>query len=293
VNATEKFNDQLGAGSHQVTLYVIDDQDESSSASATVVVSVTGQSVEVAPVHFDGIQTTASDLEWTYDGVDYTWHVEVPSDVAQGYNLLEWDRQVNADVSKFYSGDVNTQNDMTSTVSSDEKSLILADAATNNGDLTSWVTDAGNAPWLADVAANIGSSAKTAGLDTFHEAEFVQNAVGDIPYQLTAFPELPAQTLIDGGSRRDKSILLAGLLNDLGYQTALLYFPGTSGARGHIAVGVAFTDSQVPDQTTGYYSYNGNNYYFAETNGSNLQLGAASTEMPAYVYSIAATVPNP
>jgi hypothetical protein len=287
VNATERFSYQLATGSHQVTLYAIDDQDEVSSAGAIVVVSVAGQSVEVAPIHFDGIQTTASDLEWTYDGVDYKWNVEVPSDVAQGYNLLQWDRQVNADASKFYSSDATTQNEMTSTMATDEKALILADAATNNGDLTSWVYDAGNAPWVSDLAAALNGTAKTTGYDYFHEAEFVQSFVGNaIPFKMTAFPELPAQTLIDGGSRKDKSILLASLLNDLGYKVALLYFSGTSGEQGHMAVGVVFSDSQVPNESLSCYAYNGNNYYFAETNGSNLQLGAVSTEMPTYIYDV-------
>ncbi len=287
VNATERFSYQLAAGSHQVTLYAIDDQDEVSSAGAIVVVSVAGQSVEVAPIHFDGIQTTASDLEWTYDGVDYKWNVEVPSDVAQGYNLLQWDRQVNADASNFYSSDATTQNEMTSTMATDEKTLILADAATNNGDLTSWVYDASNAPWVSDLAAALNGTAKATGYDYFHEAEFVQSFVGNaIPFKMTAFPELPAQTLIDGGSRKDKSILLASLLNDLGYKVALLYFSGTSGEQGHMAVGVVFSDSQVPNESLSCYAYNGNNYYFAETNGSNLQLGAVSTEMPAYIYDV-------
>jgi hypothetical protein len=115
----------------------------------------------------------------------------------------------------------------------------------------------------------------------------VQSFVGNaIPYKLTAFPELPAQTLIDGGSRRDKSILLAGLLNSLGYKAALLYFSGTSGEQGHMAVGVVFSDSQVPSESLSYYLYKGNKYYFAETKGSNLQLGAASTEIPAYIYDV-------
>ena len=289
VNATEKFSYQLEPGSHQVALYVVDDQDNVSSASATVVVSVAGQSVELAPIHWDGIQTTARNLEWTYNGVDYQWHVEAPSDVAQGYNLLQWDRQVNADVSKFYSSDANTQNEITNAVSADEKTLILADAATNNGDLTSWVNDAGNAPWVSDLAAALNGTAKTAGFDYFHEAEFVQSFVGSaVPYRVTAFPELPAQTLIDGGSRRDKSILLASLLNSLGYQAALLYFSGTPGEQGHMAVGAVFSDSQVPSGSLSYYSYNSNKYYFAETDGPNLQLGAASLEEPTYIYDVPA-----
>ncbi len=286
VNATEQFSYQLAVGSHQVTLYVIDDQDQTSAASATVVVSVAGQSIEVTPVHWDGIQTTGRDLEWMYNGVDYQWHVEVPSDVAQGYNLLQWDRQVNADLGKFYSSDADIQNEMINSVATEEKTLILADAATNNGDLTDWVNDAANAPWIGDLAAELDATAKAAGYDYFHEAEFVQSFVGSIPGQATAFPELPAQTLIDNGNRTDKSILLAGLLKSLGYKTALLYFSGTSGEQGHMAVGVVFSDSQVPNNSLGCYAYNGNKYYYAETSGSILQLGAASTETPAYIYDV-------
>ena len=85
---------------------------------------------------------------------------------------------------------------------------------------------------------------------------------------------------------RDKSILLAGLLKSLGYKTALLYFSGASGSQGHIAVGVVFSDSQVPNENLSYYLYNSNKYYFAETYGSNLQLGVASEEQPVYIYDV-------
>jgi hypothetical protein len=287
VNATKSFSYQLGAGSHQVTLYATDSQDETSSTSATVVVSVAGNSTEVAPVNFKGVQTTDRDLRWAYDGVDYQWHVEAPSDVAQGYNLLQWDRQVNEDTSNFYNSDAITQNDMTapSSMTAEEKTLILADAASNNGDLTPWVNDQSNALWVSDLAVALGATAKNVGYDYFHEAEFVQAFVGNaIPYNLTAFPELPAQTLIDGGSRRDKSILLAGLLKSLGYQVSLLYFSGTSETQGHTAVGVVFSDSQVPNKSLSYYLYNNNKYYFAETGGANLELGAPSTEIPSFIF---------
>jgi hypothetical protein len=250
------------------------------------VVSIAGQSTEVAPVHWDNIQIASRDLEWTYDGVDYTWHVEVPDDVSQGCNLLQWDRQVNADTGKFYGGSSATQSEIGNTVTTEENALILADASTNNGNLTSWVDDATNAPWVADLATSLGATAKTAGYDSYQEAAFVQSAVGAIPYQLTSFPELPAQTLIDGGSRMDKSILLAGLLKNLGYQAALLYFSGTAGTEGHMAVGVVFSSNQVPNEGLNCYAYNGNNYYFAETSGSNLQLGASGTETPDYVYPV-------
>ena len=285
VNATDQFSYQLAAGSHQVTLYAIDNQGQTSSASATVVVSVTGSSTEVAPVHFSGIQTADRDLQWTYNGVSYKWHVEVPDDAAQGYNLLQWDRQVNKDLSMFYSSDTNAQNGLLNTVTADENALILADATTNNGDLTAWVNDASNAPWVGDLAGKLGATAKTVGYDNFHEAEFVQSFVGNaIPFKQTAFPELAAQTLIDNGSRTDKSILLAGLLNSLGYKVALLYFSGTSGGQGHMAVGVVLNDNQVPDNRTGFYAYNGSKYYRAETDGS--QLGAAGKETPAYIYAV-------
>jgi hypothetical protein len=128
----------------------------------------------------------------------------------------------------------------------------------------------------------------SAGYNYFHEAEFILSFIGSaIPYNITAYPELPAQTLIDTGDCKDKSILYASILKSLGYKVALLNFKDVSGTAGHEAVGVVFDDSQVPQGRALYYfQHNGSKYYFAETTASGWTIGAASVSEPANLYDV-------
>jgi hypothetical protein len=73
---------------------------------------------------------------------------------------------------------------------------------------------------------------------------------------LDSRPKYPVETLLDrGGDSEDTSILAAALLNDLGYDSIILGFPG------HMAVGVKGTG----DLAGRYYPYNGADYYYLET----------------------------
>jgi hypothetical protein len=81
--------------------------------------------------------------------------------------------------------------------------------------------------------------------------ESLQNTPG-----LDDRPKYPVETLLDrGGDSEDTSILAAALLNDLGYDSVILGFPG------HTAVGVKGTG----DLAGRYYNYRGADYYYLET----------------------------
>ena len=105
---------------------------------------------------------------------------------------------------------------------------------------------------------------------------------------MTDVPELPGQTIIDTGDCKDKSVLLAAILESLSYKVVLLEFaPGPGETAGHMAVGVAIDDSQVPQGATlSYFRYSGLKYYFAETTAPGWTLGAASEKEPAQVYDV-------
>lgn len=73
------------------------------------------------------------------------------------------------------------------------------------------------------------------------------------------FPKYPLETIFDGtGDCEDTAILLAALLNDLGFDTGLLYVPDP----GHLAVAV-----RVPDDYTdgAYYDFNNRRYVYIES----------------------------
>ncbi len=81
------------------------------------------------------------------------------------------------------------------------------------------------------------------------------------------YPRYPAETLYDdegGGDCEDKAILTASLLNNLGYETALLRFPD------HMAVGVKLEPSAVSGD---YYI---EDYDFLETTSPGYKCGQIS-----------------
>lgn len=94
------------------------------------------------------------------------------------------------------------------------------------------------------------------------------------------FPKYPLETLYDqNGDCEDTSILLAGLLSELGYGTVLLEYPE------HMAVGVKGSE----DVSGSYFTYEGNRYYYIETTGENWKIGEIPEdyqEQSATIYKI-------
>jgi len=115
-------------------------------------------------------------------------------------------------------------------------------------------------------------------------AAFVRSLPGT-PAEVTAgyddYPRYPLETLVDGGGdSEDTSLLTAALLNELGYGTVLLRFPG------HMAVGVEGADT-LPGT---YFEYNGSRYYYLETTGIGGDLGEIPDEyadLPAEIFPLA------
>ncbi len=241
-----------------------------------------GSIITVPPLQYDSsVPTNDMEFMWQYRDESFDWHVQIPQ------SLLDWDRQVNKLVSDYYSGQYS-QSDLFSTMPANVRQLALADSEQESGDLAPWVEDDDNNQWAGVLADHLAACARSQGFDYWQTAEFIQSFVGGaIPYQLTDVPELPAQTVVDSGDCKDKSILLAAILKNLSYQVTLLEFDPDPGETGHMAVGVAFDDSQIPgDQNLSYYSQQGLKYYFAETTSPNWALGKASVKQPARVYDV-------
>jgi len=228
-------------------------------------------------------QTTAKDFTWQYQGRTFAWHVEIPSD------LLDWDRQVNQLTEEYYN-DQSSQGTLLESEPGEIKNLVLADSVQEGGNLAPWVNEQENSQWGGYLADRLARCAVSNGFDYFHTAEFIQSFVGGaIPYQATDVPELIGQTMIDSGDCKDKSVLLAAILKSLSYQVVLLEFAPSSGeTAGHMAVGVAMNDSQIPQGGTplSYFPYNGLKYYFAETTAPGWTLGQASEKEQAQVYDV-------
>ncbi|MDX2002692.1 MAG: hypothetical protein SFW35_09670 [Chitinophagales bacterium] len=88
--------------------------------------------------------------------------------------------------------------------------------------------------------------------------KYVKDANDKIEYA-----KYPVETLVDlGGDCEDSAILLAALLDEMGYATILISPPG------HMAVGIACADCQGS-----YIDYKGRKYYYTETTSTGWKIG--------------------
>ena len=100
------------------------------------------------------------------------------------------------------------------------------------------------------------------------------------------YPRYPVETLVDnGGDCEDTSILLAAIIKDMGYGVVLLRFSATTGASGHLAVGVKGSEGVYGN----YWNYQDSKYYYIETTGNGWEIGELPEEYEntsAYIYGM-------
>lgn len=127
--------------------------------------------------------------------------------------------------------------------------------------------------------------------ESFKESEkvnFVIAFVQSLPYteddvttDWNEYPRYPIETLFDrGGDCEDTSILVAALLDRLGYDVCLLILDNEN----HCAVGVA-----IEGVYGTYYEHEGEQYFYLETTGEGWEIGDIPpnfTDTRAYIYPI-------
>ena len=155
-----------------------------------------------------------------------------------------------------------------------EYSNYLQDA--NNKALCKRIADA----FIENATANGGTKADAA----YEAIHFVQKAI-TYAYdynengQRVEYPKYPIETLYEGkGDCEDTTILLAGILSEMGYGVVILEYSD------HVAVGVYSSNA-----TGSYYTHNGRNYYYLETTGENWGIGEVPDQyknVSAYVHEI-------
>lgn len=125
-------------------------------------------------------------------------------------------------------------------------------------------------PTIEDLASGLNRFSLQAGFDYYGAVNFVLAFVQNMPYTeddvttgADEFPRYPIETLVDGGGDcEDTSFLVAGILREMGYDTALIVLPG------HMAVGV-----QGWDYLGSYYLKDDTKYYYCETTGVGWRMG--------------------
>lgn len=152
-------------------------------------------------------------------------------------------------------------------------------------DYSVYVTHPLDDPYINRLAEKLSEAAQNQGFDSLHTVEFAASFVQSLPYtsdsvttSFDEYPRYPIETLFDnGGDCEDTSILLASILDKMGYGVVLIDLPN------HIAVGVKGTEGI----SGSYYNYEGNRYYYVETTGENWSFGEMPEEYKnssAYIY---------
>ena len=185
---------------------------------------------------------------WDYDGKQWTWELPIPDGLYHYYT--EMPRSLATNYSVYVTHPLDDEY-------IGQLAVAIKDAADKNR----------------------YSQYKTIGL----AAAFVQNLPYNSDSETTPYdeyPRYPIETLVDrGGDCEDTSILLASILDTMGYSVVLLNPPH------HWAVGVLRAE-YVHGR---YYPYKGGNYYYLETTNPGWKIGVLPQNyrfVPAHVYGI-------
>jgi len=149
-------------------------------------------------------------------------------------------------------------------------------------------TDPGDDTYINDMIQGLNDLALEQHLNEAQKLNFVITFVQSMPYTVDnvttladEYPRYPIETLFDrGGDCEDTSILVAALLEAMGYDVALLHLENAQ----HMAVGVS-----IPGTYGQYYEYGGKQYFYLETTGEGWQIGIVPpsiTDIYAYVYPL-------
>lgn len=93
------------------------------------------------------------------------------------------------------------------------------------------------------------------------------------PHHEVEYPRYPIETLYDStGDCECKTFLASSLLTVLGYQTALLFYPG------HVALGIEF-DSTYDIPSENCINYNGHRFYYYETTNVGWSFGVIPADI--------------
>ncbi len=146
--------------------------------------------------------------------------------------------------------------------------------------------------YVRHLVEEIEKAAHDEGFDALETVEFATAFVQSLPYTADSvttpydeYPRYPVETLVDnGGDCEDTSILLASLLDTMGYSVILILYPGS-----HAAVGVLGGEGLHGT----YFQYDGGNYFYVETTDTGWRLGDIPAELQGVTAHIYDMTPTP
>lgn len=143
-------------------------------------------------------------------------------------------------------------------------------------------------PYVDEMFQKMNQVALSEGFTEAKKINFVIAFVQSLPYTVdevtspwNEYPRYPMETLFDrGGDCEDTSILVAALLDRMGYDVALLFLYNEN----HCAVGVSIEGSHGS-----YYPFDDKKYFYLETTGEGWSIGEIPpdfTETIARIYPL-------
>ncbi len=160
-----------------------------------------------------------------------------------------------------------------------------------------YITHPSDDDYIKSLTDEIENIARQEQLSELEKVEFVIAFVQHLPYTTDSvttpydeYPRYPVETLVDdGGDCEDTSILLAALLNEMGYGVVLVAFPETPDTDGHMGIGVL--DGEGIYGT--YFNVDGQKYFYVETTNTGWGIGNIPEQYEGVGVNVYEMVPTP
>lgn len=154
-----------------------------------------------------------------------------------------------------------------------------------------YVTHPEDDSYLDMLVQKIEEAAVEKGFSEWETINLAVSFVQSLPYTTDSvttsydeYPRYPIETLVDnGGDCEDTSILMAALLDAMGYGVVLFALPSPDPE--HVAVGLLGGEGIYGT----YWEHNGGKYFYLETTGEGYEIGVLPSEYEgksAYIYDI-------
>ena len=159
------------------------------------------------------------------------------------------------------------------------------------GNYSVYVTHPSDDPYIEMLVEKIEEAASKKGFSEYQTVEFAAAFVQGLPYTADSvstpydeYPRYPIETLLDnGGDCEDTSILLASIVDKMGYGVALIV------TSNHCAVGLKGSEKMYGS----YYEYEGSRYYYVETTGEGWGIGEIPDQYRNSSANIYPIIPTP
>jgi len=209
------------------------------------------QIISLSPLDINETMHDASTIThnytWLFSGVKWVWELNIPESLYNQYKELK---------------------------------------RPSTNDFSVYVTHPADDPYINSLTSELDRIARQNGYTKLETVQFVSAFVQGLPYTSDTettghndYPRYPVETLADfGGDCEDTAILLAALLDSMGYKVVIVAYPN------HYGIGV------LGDQNTYgiYWEHNGEEYFYLETSIGGWKIG----EIPEHLASVPAVLYN-